>query len=143
MADLYLLNGSNVGDRFQNLDRATELLSQMFGLLIAKSAIYETQAWGKETQRNFYNQAIHFKVDEEPENILKATKKIETTIGERHIERWSARKMDIDLIFYGDLIYQSDALHIPHRLMHLTIQQLLEHSNDDLKVQKLTTINEI
>jgi len=165
MADLYLLNGSNIGNRLQNLTVAIDYLSKLWGPPKNVSEIYETQAWGKEDQQNFYNQAVHFKCDYQPNEILKTVKMVEQQIGSNHKERWAARTIDIDIIFYGDLIYQSDRLHIPHKLMHLrnfvlyplneiaadfihpqfeqSVQLLLENSTDELKVQKLSAINEI
>jgi len=165
MANLYLLNGSNIGNRLQNLKVAIEYLSELWGSPKSVSDIYETQAWGKENQQNFYNQALHFTCDYQPDEILKAVKKIEQKIGRNHQERWAARTIDIDIIFYDDLIYQSDHLHIPHKLMHLrnfvlyplceiaddfihpqfeqSVQLLLENSTDELKVQKLSAVNEI
>jgi len=165
MAHLYLLNGSNIGNRLQNLKVAIDCLSKLWGIPNGISEIYETQAWGKENQQNFYNQAVHFTCDYQPDEILKAIKNIEQQIGSNHKERWAARTIDIDIIFFGDLIYQSDSLHIPHKLMHLrnfvlyplceiaadfihpqfeqSVQLLLENSTDELKVQKLSTVNEI
>lgn len=165
MAELYLLNGSNIGDRLQNLKLAINFLSEFFGLPKKVSEIYETQAWGRENQQNFYNQAICFSTNYTPKKLLETVKKIEKQIGGDHKERWAARIIDIDIIFLGDVIFKSDRLHIPHKLLHLrnfvlfplceiapdfihpqfelSIQQLLENSTDELLVQKLSTVNEI
>jgi len=119
MTDLYLLNGSNIGDRLQNLKLAIELLGEFFGTPKKISEVYETKAWGRENQPNFYNQAVLFSTDYKPELLLEIVKKIERQIGSNHKERWAARTIDIDIIFYGDLIFKSERLHIPHKLMHL------------------------
>ncbi len=165
MADLYLLNGSNIGDRLQNLKLAISLLSDFFGLPKKVSEIYETQAWGRENLQNFYNQAVCFSTNYQPLELLEIVKKIEKQIGSEHEERWAARMIDIDIIFIDDLIFKSDRLHIPHKLMHLrnfvlyplseiapdyihpqfelSVQQLLKNSTDNLLVEKLTAANEI
>jgi len=165
MMDLYLLNGSNIGNRLQNLNRAVELLSEFWGAPKKISEVYETKAWGREDQPNFYNQAVHFLTPYKPETILDTVKNIEQQIGANHKERWAARTIDIDIIFYSDLIFKSERLQIPHKLMHLrnfvlyplaeiapdfvhpqfelNIQQLLQNSTDELKVQKLNAVNEI
>lgn len=165
MIDLYVLNGSNIGDRLQNLKQAIHLLSKLLGLPKRVSEVYETQAWGRENQQNFYNQAVCFTTDFKPEKLLEMIKETEQKIGGHHKERWAARIMDIDIIFYGDLIFKSERLQIPHKLMHLrnfvlyplceiapdfihpqfelSVQQLLKNSTDKLKVQKLRAVNEI
>lgn len=165
MADLYLLNGSNIGDRLQNLKLAIELLGTFFETPKKVSEVYETKAWGNENQQNFYNQAVLFSTDYKPDLLLETVKKIERQIGSNHKERWAARTIDIDIIFYGDLIFKSERLHIPHKLMHLrnfvmyplceiapnfvhpqfeiSVKQLLENTTDKLQVQKLNTVNEV
>lgn len=165
MPDLYLLNGCNIGDKTENLSNALIFLREVFNEPLAVSNIYETQPWGKENQANFYNQALKFETIMAPEQILKQVKLIEKKIGGDHIERWAARKMDIDIIFFGELIYKSESLCIPHKLMHLrnfvlhplyeiaadkvhpqfelTVKELLENSTDELKVVKLEKLNEI
>lgn len=165
MAELYLLNGSNMGNRLKNLKLAIKFLSRFFEIPKETSEVYETKAWGKENQQNFYNQAVLFTTDYKPELLLETVKKIERQIGSNHNERWAARTIDIDIIFYGDLIFKSESLQIPHKLMHLrnfvlyplceiapnfvhpqfeiSVQQLLKNTTDKLQVQKLNTVNEI
>lgn len=158
MKNLYLLNGSNIGNRSDNLKKAELMLNEVFGLAIKISEIYETQAWGKTNQPNFFNQALLYQSNLTPLQLLEAIKTIEKKIGGDHKERWAERLMDIDIIFYDDLVYESEQLTIPHPLMHLrnfvlkplneiaaeyehpklqaTVNQLLETSKDKLKVIK-------
>jgi len=158
MTNLYLLNGSNIGDRLNNLKKAQYLLNDEFGMASNVSEVYETQAWGKTNQPSFFNQALCYKTDLSPLHLLKVIKNIEKEIGGDHKERWAARIMDIDIIFYGGLIYKSKQLTIPHALMHLrnfvlvplaeiepnyvhpelqtSISNLLKNSMDKLKVKK-------
>jgi len=162
MAALYLLNGSNVGDRLNHLQNASNLLTTHFGELVASSSVYETQAWGKEDQLSFYNQALQFEhICTTPENILITIKALEKKIGRINNEIWGERVIDIDIVFFGDLIYKSESLQIPHRLMHLrnfvlaplqeiaadfihpqfenTVAEILANSTDELQVKKLNT----
>jgi len=158
MKNLYLLNGSNIGNRSGNLKKAELMLNEVFGLAIKISEIYETQAWGKTNQPNFFNQALLYQSNLTPLKLLKAIKTIEKKIGGNHKERWAERLMDIDIIFYDDLVYESEHLTIPHPLMHLrnfvleplnevaaeyvhpklqvTVNHLLKTSKDKLKVIK-------
>lgn len=158
MKNLYLLNGSNIGNRANNLKKAKHLLNEIFGIAIKVSEIYETQAWGNIDQPNFFNQALKYETNLPPFELLKLIKDIEKKIGGDHKEKWAARMMDIDIIFYGDLVFESSQLAIPHHLMHLrnfvlmplneiapshihpklkvTVNQLLKSSKDKLKVTK-------
>lgn len=158
MTDLYLLNGSNIGNRAYNLEKARHLLNEAFGEALKISNIYETHAWGKTNQANFFNQALQYQCNLAPLQLLKVIKEIEKKIGGDHKEKWAARLMDIDIIFYEELIFESDSLTIPHALMHLrnfvliplneiapkyvhpklkiTVSQILEKSMDKLKVEK-------
>jgi len=158
MTNLYLLNGSNIGNRLNNLKKAEYLLNDEFGKATKVSDIYETQAWGKTNQPNFFNQALCYQTSLAPLMLLRTIKNIEKEIGGDHKEKWTARVMDIDIIFYGNLIYEDKQLTIPHALMHLrnfvliplneiepnyvhpklqiTVNQLLNNSMDKLKVKK-------
>jgi len=158
MTNLYLLNGSNIGNRADNLENARHFLDKAFGKALKVSAIYVTQAWGKTNQSDFFNQALLYQTNLAPLQLLKVIKEIEKKIGGDHKEKWAARVMDIDIIFYDDLIYESDELTIPHALMHLrnfvlmplneiaakyqhpklqvSVNQLLKKSMDILKVEK-------
>lgn len=119
MKKLYLLNGANIGNRVDNLKKAELMLSEAFGKALKVSEIYETQAWGKTNQPNFFNQALIYQSNLAPLKLLKVVKTIEKKIGGEHKEKWAARKMDIDIIFYDDLVYESEQLTLPHALMHL------------------------
>lgn len=158
MTNFYLLNGSNIGDRLNNLKKAEYLLNDEFDKALKVSEIYETQAWGKTDQPNFFNQALCYQTSLAPLKLLNVVKNIEKEVGGEHKERWAARMMDIDIIFYGNLIYKDKLLTIPHALMHLrnfvliplneiepnhvhpklqiTVNQLLKNSMDKLKVKK-------
>lgn len=117
MRNVFLLLGSNLGEREKNLSRAIELIGQKTGNVLQKSGIYETAAWGKTDQPNFYNQAIEIETDLLPEKLLDTVKKIEVEIGRKNAEKWSERIIDVDIIFYGEEIFKSETLSIPHAFM--------------------------
>ena len=116
MHQVVLLIGGNLGDREQLITQARGLLPEI-GTIAEVSSIYETQAWGKASKGNYLNQAIIIKTHKSPGDILKLTKKIENKLGRTRNERWGNRTMDIDLIYFDDLIYQDENLIIPHPLM--------------------------
>ena len=117
MKNVFLLLGSNLGDREKNLSRAIELIAEKTGEIAAFSGIYETAAWGKTDQPNFYNQAVEIETELSSEKLLAELKKTEAEIGRKNAEKWAARIIDIDIIFYGSEIYQSETLTIPHAFM--------------------------
>jgi 2-amino-4-hydroxy-6-hydroxymethyldihydropteridine diphosphokinase len=112
--DVYLLLGSNVGDRRSNINRAVELISNDGISLTTCSSLYETAAWGKTDQASFLNQAIAVQTDIGPLPLLALLKMIEKDTGRQETEKWGPRVIDIDILFYGKEIIQEPDLQIPH-----------------------------
>ena len=115
---VYLLLGSNLGDRLKNFKTATELLRTEVGEIISMSSVYETAAWGKENQASFLNMAIEIKTSLSPLHALENILAIEKVIGRIRRERWGERLIDIDILFYDDeIIAIKEKLYIPHPQM--------------------------
>ncbi len=117
METAYLLLGTNLGDRAHNLASAHRLLNEI-GTIKALSPVYITAAWGRTDQPDFYNQAIEISTKLEPAELLKSIKSIEIRTGRTNIIRWGPRILDIDILFYGDFIIETENLVIPHPRMH-------------------------
>ena len=117
MVNLVLHIGSNIGDREVNLSRCITLLDIHLGNLIKSSQIYATEAWGYKDQPEFLNQALLFSTTKSPTEVLAITKKIECVIGKEKEFFWGPRRIDIDIIFYGDLVLDESYLAIPHPRM--------------------------
>ena len=114
MSGIYLLLGSNIGRRLKNLDRAKELIVSN-GITIKKeSQIYETAAWGNEDQEAFLNQVIEVETKKSPQRLLQITQLIETEMGRVRYEKWGKRLIDIDILYFDDLIFQENDLSLPH-----------------------------
>lgn len=118
MAEVYLLLGSNLGDRLQHLDNAKALIAERCGAIAAQSAIYETAAWGNTEQQSFYNQAIGISTTLAPADLLVAVKAIEKEVGRVETIHWGPRIIDIDIILYGAEVVNQPQLQIPHPYMH-------------------------
>lgn len=118
MHKVYLLLGSNLGDREKNIDNAINELKACGIVISKKSSLYNTAPWGYTEQPDFLNQAIECLTSLEPFELLKEIKKIEIKMGREKTVRYGPRIIDIDIIFYDDLIFKSDELTIPHPLMH-------------------------
>jgi 2-amino-4-hydroxy-6-hydroxymethyldihydropteridine diphosphokinase len=113
MPAIYLALGTNLGDRLANLAEArANLLPQV--KLVRSSPIYETKPWGYSDQPDFLNQVLQVETDLEPEVLLAYLKRLEAQLGRQPTLRNGPRLIDIDILFYGDMVYQSPTLTIPH-----------------------------
>ncbi|MCD8740193.1 2-amino-4-hydroxy-6-hydroxymethyldihydropteridine diphosphokinase [Mucilaginibacter roseus] len=129
MAQVFLLLGSNLGDRKSLLAKAAGLIAKQAGTVIAESAIYETQSWGKTDEPDYLNQVVMLQTEQEPEALLNMLLEIEQQMGRERRERWGARVIDIDILFYDDRIINTPQLQIPHPRLHerrFTLEPLAE-----------------
>ena len=114
MTGIYLLLGTNIGNRNKNLERARELLVAN-GITIKKeSHIYETAAWGKEDQEPFLNQVIEVETGKSPQRVLFIANMIEKEMGRERFEKWGSRLIDIDILYFSDIEFETEGLLIPH-----------------------------
>ncbi|WNB18693.1 2-amino-4-hydroxy-6-hydroxymethyldihydropteridine diphosphokinase [Marivirga arenosa] len=114
MEGIYLLLGSNLGDRPKVLSNAVELLEKNGVKVTKKSSIYETAAWGKTDQQAFLNQVIQIATDLEPKILLRLILRLEIELGRVRKEKWGERLIDIDILYYNDLILEESEIKIPH-----------------------------
>jgi len=117
MNEVYLGLGSNVGDRLLNLNKAIELLSEKIQIL-KKSKIYISKAVGYTDQPDFHNMVLYGKTDLSPEELFNFIKDVEKNVGRVYRFHWGPREIDIDILFYNDLVYRIDKLNIPHPRLH-------------------------
>lgn len=108
--------GSNLGDRQRFLHKAVESLAPEV-IPLKASQIYETPPWGYKDQPAFLNQVIKAQTDLTPEALLNKLKSIEKELGRVERFRYGPRCIDLDILFYNDLIYKSETLVIPHPLL--------------------------
>ncbi len=114
MQNIYLLLGTNEGDRRANLAKAIELCNKWAGRVSKLSSIYETAPWGKTDQSAFLNQAIRVESELPAQTLLEQLKDIEKEVGRVSTEKWGPRVIDIDIIFYGSEVIQQPKLLVPH-----------------------------
>ncbi|MGV3639426.1 MAG: 2-amino-4-hydroxy-6-hydroxymethyldihydropteridine diphosphokinase [Adhaeribacter sp.] len=114
MASTFLLLGSNQGDRFALLTAARRHLQDDVGSIRQASAIYETAAWGLQDQPAFLNQVLLLETALQPEDLLREINRIEKALGRVREVKWAARVIDIDILYYDDLVLQTERLQIPH-----------------------------
>jgi 2-amino-4-hydroxy-6-hydroxymethyldihydropteridine diphosphokinase len=113
---VYLSLGSNLGNRQENLDRALKLLSERMRMGKV-SSIYDTEAVGPISQPRFLNLACEVFTRLTPEGLLALVKGIEQKMG-RYSRSGEPRIIDIDIVLYGDQVFDSPNLVIPHPRMH-------------------------
>lgn len=114
MSEAYLLIGGNLGDRVLNLKQACSIINQYSGKILQQSKIYETAAWGKIPQPDYLNQVLLVETDLGPFELMKSLLRSEIELGRVRNEKYGARTIDIDILYYDNLIVETDALTIPH-----------------------------
>jgi 2-amino-4-hydroxy-6-hydroxymethyldihydropteridine diphosphokinase len=157
--EVYMLLGSNIGDREQMIKLAKIEIEKQIGAIVASSAFYETAPWGNKDQPAFINLALVVRTALKPIDTLNCALDIEKSLGRVRMERWGSRTIDIDLIFYGQQIINVEGkLVIPHpemqnrrfvleplmeiaeNFMHPvlqhTVKELLDSLTDDTAVEK-------
>lgn len=127
MARVVLLAGGNAGDVKSRLQRAQKLVNERVGAVLRCSHRYESEPWGFAAAGRFSNQAMELSTDLAPEEVLDAVQAIEAELGrDRAAEQrekarsgatYVSRPIDIDILFYDDLVLASERLTLPHPLL--------------------------
>lgn len=161
MSQSFILLGTNVGNRLQNLNEACNVIGREAGKIITTSSIYKTQAWGHTEQPDFYNQVLKIETSLSPQDLLQTLLSIEKMFGRVRNEKWGPRTLDLDILFYENEVIHTTDLIIPHPgipfrrftlipleeiapdLMHPVFQKsithLLQECPDSLTVNKIAT----
>ncbi|HRP31853.1 MAG TPA: 2-amino-4-hydroxy-6-hydroxymethyldihydropteridine diphosphokinase [Agriterribacter sp.] len=159
MNKVYLLTGGNMGDRKNHLEMAAKKIENVCGKIVISSPVYETDAWGKTDQPNFYNQALLLHTALSPLPLLKHILQIEFEMGRSRLEKYGPRIIDIDILLFNDEKMEYPDLKIPHPelanrrfalaplnaiaagtvhpVLKKTISRLLNECPDGLEVHKL------
>jgi 2-amino-4-hydroxy-6-hydroxymethyldihydropteridine diphosphokinase len=161
MGKAYLLLGGNVGDRKWFLDNAGLQAGRLIGPVERSSSLWETEPWGFTHETPFLNQVIILATTLRPEEIMEKIRHIEQDLGRirEKTVHYAARTIDIDILFYDDLVINQNDLIIPHpriqerrfvleplaevepELVHpltgTTVSELLAACGDRLNVRKV------
>jgi len=114
---VYIALGTNLGDRLANL-RATLCSLPPAVTVTDESHIYETPPWGYEDQPAFLNMVVKAETDLKPKSLLEYLKQLEVELGREQNFHWGPRLIDLDILFYDDLVLDSPPLVIPHPRLH-------------------------
>ena len=158
MNKVFIGIGSNLGDRISYCKKAIDEISG-FAKITQASSLYETDPIGKEDQPNFINCIVEISTDLSPQNLLKDLNSVEEKLGRVRHEKWGPRTIDLDIIFYNELVINDENLEIPHPRAHqrrfvleplseiapefihpklnLSVSELLKKIDDHKSVKKL------
>lgn len=158
--EIFLLLGTNQGDKNANLLNALSAIEAGIGKIKKRSGVYQTAAWGKQDQEVFYNLAIEIKTICSPQELLQKLLAIEEQLGRVRAEKWGPRLIDIDILLFANRIIQEERLVIPHPRMqdrkfaliplceiapdfihpqyHVSIKTLLNQCKDPLMVERIS-----
>lgn len=119
MNQAFILLGTNLGDKRANLQQAILSISANLISIVSNSDIYETAAWGNTNQDNFYNQVIEVKTELSANDLLQKLLQIETQMGRVRNQKWEARIMDLDILYFNHEIIDTENLKVPHPYLHV------------------------
>ncbi len=120
MHTVYLLLGGNMGDVPASFAKALALMVEDGMHICAMGSLYKSEAWGEGAKGVFCNQAVKATTNLDVSQLLSALKKIESQLGRKHLPGVVAsRPLDIDILFYDDVVVSLPDLEIPHPRLHL------------------------
>ena len=156
--------GSNLGNKKENLQNAINHIHNHIGFVAQASAIYETPSWGFDSFP-FYNMCILIHTNLSPEKLLAELKQTEKLLGRKTktTDNYEARTVDLDIVYFNDLIFDSVDLQIPHKelqnrkfvlvplndlifdwkhpVLQKTTEELLLMCNDESEIKKVDFID--
>jgi len=117
MHNAYIGIGTNIEPRFERIRVAIDSLRQ-FGIIERKSSIYETAPYGVTDQPDFLNAVILLRTELELHELHTGLRNLEKELGRTERPRWHQREIDFDILFYDDVIFDSENLTVPHSELH-------------------------
>lgn len=119
MAKVYLLLGADIGDRKTTFAKARLLIGERLGKIARESSLYESEAWGFESNTTFLNQVLEVQTTLTPLDLLEGIQEVEGELGRvRSGNGYESRLIDIDILFYDNLAIDMPILVIPHPHLH-------------------------
>jgi 2-amino-4-hydroxy-6-hydroxymethyldihydropteridine diphosphokinase len=151
--------GGNIGDTVCMFQSACRMLEKHAIRITAASALFKSEPWGHANQRAFLNQAILVDTELSPDGLLNTLQTVERCHGKATAFTNGPRTLDMDIVFYDQLVMETERLSIPHPRAHLrrfnleplvdlvpyyhhpvldkTVKELLEECEDPLNVNKI------
>lgn len=120
MAEFTLLLGANLGDPYATFARATTLVEDRIGPILASSRDHWTEPWGFQDVRLFLNRAILVETGLEAGTVMEKLLAIEQELGRRRpaVSGYASRLIDLDILFIGEQVIEQPGLMVPHPRVH-------------------------
>lgn len=161
MFNVYIGIGSNLGNKIENCLNALKAISEFTAIKMV-SSFYETDPVGREDQPKFINAVARVKTTLSHHKLLDSLKTVERQMGRKNGRRWVPRIIDLDVLFYENLVMESEKLTIPHKELHKrkfvlkplceiepdlehpvlrqTVSKMLTNLKDNKKVKKINQL---
>lgn len=117
MHKAFILLGGNVGNRKHFISKAKKYIQAKTGNIVLESSIYKTAAWGNTKQQSFLNQVILLHTPLSPDDLMDELLAIEIQLGRVRTTKNAPRTIDLDILFYDQLVYRSKKVILPHPLV--------------------------
>ena len=118
---VFVLSGSNLGDREHLVNQAFRMMGERCGKIVAKSRLYESEPWGFKSEHWFLNQVVQIVTSLSPDELMLKLFSIENELGRDRTtlyEGYQSRPMDLDILYYGDEIIDTQLVNVPHPRLH-------------------------
>ena len=146
MSKVWIALGSNMGEGRKNLDLAIKMMNER-GVLVEKVSTYiETEPYGYTEQDNFVNAVCIAETKLSPRELLEVLLKIELDMGRVRIIKWGPRIIDLDILFYEDLIIDEEDWKVPHieiQKRSFVLEPMNEISPDKIHPVFKKTVNQL
>ena len=145
MNEAFIGIGSNLGEKVQNCNDALAYISD-FSKVTSMSSLYESEPAGYTEQPKFVNAVVKIETGLSPHDLLNSLKLIEKRMGRERTFRWGPRIIDLDILFYDDLIIESENLVIPHEELQkrrFVLEPILEIDSDLIHPKYKISVKEI
>lgn len=111
----FILLGTNLGNKVENLECARKLIHSELGKIARESSIYRTAPWGRSDQDFFLNQVIMVETHQLPQDAITICLDIEKKMGRVRHAKWTERIIDVDILYISDEVVNLPQLTVPHR----------------------------
>ena len=146
MSKVWIALGSNMGEGRKNLDLAIKMMNER-GVSVKKVSTYiETEPYGYTEQDNFVNAVCIAETKLSPRELLETLLKIELDMGRVRIIKWGPRLIDLDILFYEDLIIDEEDFKVPHieiQKRSFVLEPMNEISPDKIHPVFKKTVNQL
>ncbi|MBR5663573.1 MAG: 2-amino-4-hydroxy-6-hydroxymethyldihydropteridine diphosphokinase [Bacteroidales bacterium] len=121
LESVFVLLGSNLGDRELLVNQASKMIGERCGKIVAKSRLYESEPWGFKSEHWFLNQVVKVETAFSPDALMGVLLEIEKELGrDRSVphEGYVSRPMDLDILYFGNEIIDTQMVKAPHPRLH-------------------------